>query len=176
MNIKRNTSSFKEKNRVSFFDNIFYWIWTTVPSKGFPDRSFVVVTVCQFSYVLLFVSILLTLFDDQVQLCIYDKPEPIAIPMLILLIILSFINLKIYDEKKYQKLEHDFRLMSVPQRKKYKNIFFLFLLTTILVILVDIMLLYSYNSHMNNLTIRVSFKLTSLIATGNYQGFDVDVL
>ena len=124
----------------------------TVPSKGFPDRSFVVVTVCQFSYVLLFVSILLTLFDDQVQLCIYDKPEPIAIPMLILLIILSFINLKIYDEKKYQKLEHDFRLMSVPQRKKYKNIFFLFLLTTILVILVDIMLLYSYNSHMNNLT------------------------
>ena len=83
MNIKRNTSSFKEKNRVSFFDNIFYWIWTTVPSKGFPDRSFVVVTVCQFSYVLLFVSILLTLFDDQVQLCIYDKPEPIAIPMLI---------------------------------------------------------------------------------------------
>lgn len=101
---------------------------------------------------LLFVSILLTLFDDQVQLCIYDKPEPIAIPMLILLIILSFINLKIYDEKKYQKLEHDFRLMSVPQRKKYKNIFFLFLLTTILVILVDIMLLYSYNSHMNNLT------------------------
>ncbi|EGM98743.1 hypothetical protein HMPREF1018_04780, partial [Bacteroides fragilis] len=20
--------------RVSFFDNIFYWIWTTVPSKG----------------------------------------------------------------------------------------------------------------------------------------------
>lgn len=152
MNIKRNTSSFKEKNRVSFFDNIFYWIWTTVPSKGFPDRSFVVVTVCLFSYVLLFVSILLTLFDDQVQLCIYDKPEPIAIPMLILLIILSFINLKIYDEKKYQKLEHDFRLMSVPQRKKYKNIFFLFLLTTILVILVDIMLLYSYNSHMNNLT------------------------
>lgn len=152
MNIKRNTSSFKEKNRVSFFDNIFYWIWTIVPSKGFPDRSFVVVTVCQFSYVLLFVSILLTLFDDQVQLCIYDKPEPIAIPMLILLIILSFINLKIYDEKKYQKLEHDFRLMSVPQRKKYKNIFFLFLLTTILVILVDIMLLYSYNSHMNNLT------------------------
>lgn len=152
MNIKRNTSSFKEKNRVSFFDNIFYWIWTTVPSKEFPDRSFVVVTVCQFSYVLLFVFILLTLFDDQVQLCIYDKPEPIAIPMLILLIILSFINLKIYDEKKYQKLEHGFRLMSVPQRKKYKNIFFLFLLTTILVILVDIMLLYSYNSHMNNLT------------------------
>jgi len=179
MNIKRNTSSFKEKNRVSFFDNIFYWIWTTVPSKGFPDRSFVVVTVCQFSYVLLFVSILLTLFDDQVQLCIYDKPEPIAIPMLILLIILSFINLKIYDEKKYQKLEHDFRLMSVPQRKKYKNIFFLFLLTTILVILVDIMLLYSYNSHMNFSLyeiIRVSFKLTSLIAIGNYQGFDVDVL
>lgn len=179
MNIKRNTSSFKEKNRVSFFDNIFYWIWTTVPSKGFPDRSFVVVTVCQFSYVLLFVSILLTLFDDQVQLCIYDKPEPIAIPMLILLIILSFINLKIYDEKKYQKLEHDFRLMSVPQRKKYKNIFFLFLLTTILVILVDIMLLYSYNSHMKFSLyeiIRVSFKLTSLIATGNYQGFDVDVL
>lgn len=38
--------------------------------------------------------------------------------------ILSFINLKIYDEKKYQKLEHDFRLMSVPQRKKHKNIFF----------------------------------------------------
>ena len=179
MNIKRNTSSFKEKNRVSFFDNIFYWIWTTVPSKGFPDRSFVVVTVCQFSYVLLFVSILLTLFDDQVQLCIYDKPEPIAIPMLILLIILSFINLKIYDEKKYQKLEHDFRLMSVPQRKKYKNIFFLFLLTTILVILVDIMLLYSYNSHMKFSLyeiIRVSFKLTSLIAIGNYQGFDVDVL
>lgn len=150
--VKRNNILFQRKNRVSFFDNIFYWIWTTVPSKGFPDRSFVVVTVCQFSYVLLFVSILLTLFDDQVQLCIYDKPEPIAIPMLILLIILSFINLKIYDEKKYQKLEHDFRLMSVPQRKKYKNIFFLFLLTTILVILVDIMLLYSYNSHMNNLT------------------------
>lgn len=38
---------------------------------------------------LLFVSILLTLFDDQVQLCIYDKPEPIAIPMLILLIMKS---------------------------------------------------------------------------------------
>lgn len=40
--------------------------------------------------------------------------------------ILSFINLKIYDEKKYQKLEHDFRLMSVPQRKNIK-IFFSFL-------------------------------------------------
>ena len=80
--LKEIISSFREKNRVSFFDNIFYWIWTTVPSKGFPDRSFVVVTVCQFSYVLLFVSILLTLFDDQVQLCIYDKPEPIALSLI----------------------------------------------------------------------------------------------
>lgn len=26
--------------------------------------------------------------------------------------------------KNIKKLEHDFRLMSVPQRKKYKNIFF----------------------------------------------------
>lgn len=76
----------------------------------------------------------------------FEKREQFVLPFI------SFINLKIYDEKKYQKLEHDFRLMSVPQRKKYKNIFFLFLLTTILVILVDIMLLYSYNSHMNNLT------------------------
>ena len=50
MNIKRNTSSFKEKNRVSFFDNIFYWIWTTVPSKGFPDRSFVVVTAVSYTH------------------------------------------------------------------------------------------------------------------------------
>ena len=65
--LKEIISSFREKNRVSFFDNIFYWIWTTVPSKGFPDRSFVVVTVCQFSYVLLFVSILLTLFDVSFQ-------------------------------------------------------------------------------------------------------------
>ena len=92
------------------------------------------------------------LFSIRIRRTFQLVSTPIAIPMLILLIILSFINLKIYDEKKYQKLEHGFRLMSVPQRKKYKNIFFLFLLTTILVILVDIMLLYSYNSHMNNLT------------------------
>ena len=107
---------------MEFHFSIIYFIgfWTTVPSKGFPDRSFVVVTVCQFSYVLLFVSILLTLFDDQVQLCIYDKPEPIAIPMLILLIILSFINLKIYDdEQKYQKIgTMTLRLMSCSTKKK----------------------------------------------------------
>lgn len=71
MNTKLKKFSVKEKNKISFTDNIFYWIWTSVPSKGFPDRTFAILTIFQFSYALFFVSILLTLFNDEIQLWIY---------------------------------------------------------------------------------------------------------
>lgn len=151
MNTKLKKFSVKEKNKISFTDNIFYWIWTSVPSKGFPDRTFAILTIFQFSYALFFVSILLTLFNDEIQLWIYNKPEPIAIPMCILFIALLLINMKIYNEKKYKKLASNFRLMPIMEKKKSKNIFFLFSFITILIILTDIILLYSYNSHINNL-------------------------
>lgn len=146
-----NKYSQNERNPISFLDNIFYWIWSSVPSNGFPDRTFVAITVCQFSYILLIVSALLTLLDDKFQLLLYYKSEYIIIPMFILLIVLFLVNFRIFNEKKYLFLASCYKLMPTMEKKKNKDVFHAFILVTILVIIIDIVLLWDYNSHINSL-------------------------
>jgi hypothetical protein len=136
---------------VSFFDNIFYWFWSYTPSNGFPDRAFAIITVCQFSYPLLLFSIFLNVTDIDTQLNIYNNPVLFVVPLPILLIVCLVFNLIRYDEKRYNKIKRDFDEMFVIEKRKNRSVFFRFLLTTIVVIIVDSILIYLYISRMKSL-------------------------
>jgi hypothetical protein len=66
-----------KRKKVSFFDNIFYWLWFCTTSKGFPERSFAVVTIFQFAYLIFVVSLVLITLSDRTLLLLYEKPEPV---------------------------------------------------------------------------------------------------
>jgi hypothetical protein len=136
---------------VSFFDNIFYWFWSYTPSNEFPDRAFAIITVCQFSYPLLLFSIFLNVTDIDTQLNIYNNPVLFVVPLPILLIVCLVFNLIRYDEKRYNKIKRDFDEMFVIEKRKNRSVFFRFLLTTIVVIIVDSILIYLYISRMKSL-------------------------
>ncbi|WP_417176291.1 hypothetical protein [Alistipes putredinis] len=146
-----NVPPLKDKYKISFFDNIFYWLWTTAPLNGFPDRSFAIITFCQFSYILCFVSILLNLLDIEVQSKLYQNPKPVAIPVITILVTLLLINLNVYSDKKYHRLASDFQQIHIEERKKLKKKFHSFVVVTIIIILIDVVLLYLYNSHLTTI-------------------------
>lgn len=144
--MKQNRVPLHEKNKISILDNVFYWVWRAVSSGGFADRSFAMIAVIQFAYLLLVPSIVLALLDVRVQLYIYNHPKPVALPLLLVFILLLGVNMRIYDEKRYIRLAHRFRDIPVSMQRKFRTNFFLFIWVTILVIAADIMLLFTFHS------------------------------
>ena len=124
-----------------FFDNIFYWFWRITPSKGFPDRSFALLTVMQFSYVLFVVILIWSALPAEVKLSLYENPKPVAVPVMVIYIVLLIVNSRMYDEKRYKQLCRIYEQMSAKDIRKRKTRFLLFTLLTIIIALLDILLL-----------------------------------
>lgn len=128
----------KRENKIKFFDNIFYWIWKYT-LIGFPDRSFVFISVLQFIYVLLVISIGLILLDKETILWLCDLDLRISIsPIIIVYIIIIIYNGKIYNEEKFQLLQNAFQNMNRKSVLRYRIIFFSFLVLTLCLLFVSI--------------------------------------
>ena len=75
-----------QNDKISFCDNIFYWLWHNTPKRGFPDRTFAIIAVLQFSYIVFFVMILLILLNIVIERSIADSFELLSSPLFILFV------------------------------------------------------------------------------------------
>lgn len=132
-------------NKVKFLDNIFYWIWHFT-LKGFPDRAFAAISVIQYAYFIFIIAIVLQLLNDESIIWLYSRREStlINLPLASVFLFLVYLNMKIYNKKKYISLREKYLSMDKTQVQKHKNTFFIFISTTVLIIILEIKLLISY--------------------------------
>ena len=127
-----------QNDKISFFDNIFYWLWHNAPKRGFPDRTFAIIAVLQFSYTVFFMTMLLILLNIAIERSIADSFELLSSPLLILFVLLILINMKIYNESKYEKLQTHFNKLSLKEVKIYKKKFFYSMLISAIIIVIEL--------------------------------------
>ena len=114
--------------RISFWDNIFYWLWH-LTRHGFPDRSFVAVALMQYVYVVLFTAVVLNYLDSQTawHLYILHKSKGILGYILVPFVILFLVNGRIYKESRYERLKADFVRIDISEKKRRSTIFWIFI-------------------------------------------------
>lgn len=128
-----------QNDKISFCDNIFYWLWHNTPKRGFPDRTFAIIAVLQFSYIVFFVIMLLILLNIVIERSIVDSFELLSSPLFILFVFLILINMKIYNENKYKKLQTHFNKLSLKEVKIYKKKFFYSMLISVIIIVIELL-------------------------------------
>ena len=133
-------------NKIFYFDNIFYWLWRSSPSRGFPDRSYIIIAALQFAYLLLIVGVILVSFPMEIKIELYDNPKPIAAPAAIIFIGLLVICSHLYNKRKFQELTHIYDRMQTTEIEKNRKRFVRFIYISIIVVLADVLLMYAYHS------------------------------
>lgn len=90
-----------------FFDHFFYWMWRSC-RHGFPDRSFVVISVVQFACLLFPVAVVLQFLDSPSVRFLYETDNRLTLfPLILPFPILLWRNMRIYTEERYRMM-HDF--------------------------------------------------------------------
>lgn len=128
------------KNKILFWDNIFFWIWSYTPKGGYAHRSYGVVTLIQYAYLLLIISIVINCLNWETALWIYSNQKNVIFGVGMIFPLLFFVNSFIYNDHKYQNLGDKFMRMTSDRRKRLKKTFFIFLGITAIVILMEIKL------------------------------------
>jgi hypothetical protein len=138
----RNTTL--KKNKISFWENIFFWIWFYTPKSGYAHRSYGVITIIQYIYIIFVIGILLNCLNLKNSLLLYSNIKEFIFFVGILFPILFFINMTIYNHIKYKKLQDLFSKMTTINRIKQKKKFYVFIILTMLVMCIDIALLNEF--------------------------------
>lgn len=119
--------------RISFWDNIFYWLWH-LAKHGLPHRSFATVTVMQYVYIVLFIAIVLNCLDSSTawHLYILHKSKEILGYILVPFVLLLLVNGQICKESHYERLKAEFDRMENSEKKRHRTIFWIFTSITLL--------------------------------------------
>ena len=119
--------------RISFWDNIFYWLWYS-SKHGLPDRTFATITIMQYVYVVLFTAVILNCLDSPTawHLYIFHKSKGILGYILGPFVILLLVNGRICKESRYERLKAKFDQMENYEKKKYRIVFWIFTGITLL--------------------------------------------
>jgi hypothetical protein len=145
--MKINTIISDKDIKISFFDNIFYWLWHYTPERGLPDRSFGIISISQFACFMFCISLILNMLNDKMIVVLYEIDTKITIIPLVfvfIFILLFFVNMKIYNEQKYLILKELYVQMNRKQKSKYKKTFFIYFIVIILVAVIAIKMLILY--------------------------------
>lgn len=110
---------------ISISDSIFYRLWRTAPSSGFPDRSFAVIAVIQVAWIMLPILTLGNLPICRIVPAISPYyPDAVLWPSLPLFIVLLAYDIKRYNEEHYLRLHKTITGMSFHKWKslRYRTI------------------------------------------------------
>ena len=87
-----------------FFDHFFYWMWRSC-WHGFPDRSFVVISVVQFACLLFPVAVVLQFLDTPAVRFLYETDNRLTLfPLILPFPVLLWRNMRIYTEERYRMM------------------------------------------------------------------------
>lgn len=149
----------KKYSKISFYDNIFYWLWNWGDRRNeqamkegknyrvaLPERSFSIIAIFQFACIMFFISLVMHTFSKEVIIYLYEIDKRFTIvPLGIIFLILLFINMNIYNEKKYRILKDKYAGMNKEQKMKSKKIFITYTLVNILIAILAVKLWYAYS-------------------------------
>ena len=133
-------------NRISFWDNVFFWIWHYTPKSGYAHRSFGVISIIQYTYILLVIAILLNCLSYKNSLLLYSNIKEFIFGVGILFPALFFINMSIYNKARYDKLHDLVSKMNNSDKARKKKTFCIFIIITILIACIDIILFNEFKN------------------------------
>lgn len=132
-------------SKPSYFGHIFYWLWECTPRHGFPDRSWMIITVAQFAYFLLPIALCTLLFsDDTVRVLCEANDNLKYLPIATVFVIMVWRNLCIYNKRKYQQIKEYYMQVSPVERIRRKRHYLLFVTITVIVIVMEVWLFNLY--------------------------------
>jgi hypothetical protein len=141
----RNTIS--NKNKILFWDNIFFWVRSYTPKGGYAHRAYGVITLIQYVYLLLIISIVVNCLDWETALWIYSNQKNIIFAVGIIFPLLFFANSLIYNDHKYQSLDDKFMQITSGKKKKLKRTFFIVLGITAIIVFIEIKLFHLFEEN-----------------------------
>lgn len=128
-----------------FFDHFFYWMWRSC-RHGFPDRSFVVISVVQFACLLFPVAVVLQFLDSPSVRFLYETDNRLTLfPLILPFPILLWRNMRIYTEERYRMMHDFYGAFHVSVRQRYRLRFLVCTVLAVLAILLEIWLFTLYH-------------------------------
>lgn len=120
-----------------FFDHFFYWMWRSC-RHGFPDRSFVVISVVQFACLLFPVAVVLQFLDSPSVRFLYETDNRLTLfPLILPFPILLWRNMRIYTEERYRMMHDFYGAFHVSVRQRYRLRFLVCTVLAVLAILLE---------------------------------------
>ena len=126
--------------KISFFDNIYYWIRTSTPKKGLSERSFFILFVSQFAYFMFFIALILNILNDKTVIALYNMEKTIVVWVGYFLLFIATVQCVIYNKKKYLVLKDTYARMSDSERQETKKIFQIYIFVSLLTGIVSVKL------------------------------------
>jgi len=147
-------------NKISFFENIFYWPynWGEIRNEqalkrdsslrvALPERSFALISLYQYIYFMFFISLILHTLNDETIVKLYEIDEHLTIvPLVAVYLILLFLNAIIFNEKKYNMLKEKYAGMSKEEKQTRKKTSVIFAIVSLLIGIVTIKLWLLYDN------------------------------
>jgi hypothetical protein len=152
------TQQKEDNSKISFFENVFYWLWrsgewrnekaarTGCPYRvALPERSPAVISIWQYTYFMLCISLIAHTFSDKMIVNLYMIDERITIlPLVVVFIVLVLVHDKVFDEKKYNTLKAKYLQMPYTEIKERRRAYRFFSFVSILVGILTVWLWVAY--------------------------------
>ena len=126
--------------KISFFDNIYYWIRSSAPKRGLPERSFFILFVSKFAYFIFFVALILHTLNDETVITLYKMEKTIVVCVVYFLLFIATVQCIVYNKTKYLVLKDKYARMSDAERQERKKIFKIYIFVSILTGIVSVIL------------------------------------
>ncbi len=119
---------------------------------GFPDRSFVVISVVQFACLLFPVAVVLQFLDSPSVRFLYETDNRLTLfPLILPFPILLWRNMRIYTEERYRMMHDFYGAFHVSVRQRYRLRFLVCTVLAVLAILLEIWLFTLYHDRCSDM-------------------------
>jgi len=126
------------EGKTGFYDNIFYWLWNASSGvNGLPDRTFAIITVCQFANIYLVVLLASRICNSYL---FQVSREVIYGIGLLLFVFLLLTNMVRYTETKFRMQKEQFNRLSAYEVRRRKMVFRVYLWIVLLSVIAIILL------------------------------------
>lgn len=146
--MKTNTPKKKDNppKNPKFFDHLFYWLWHYT-RHGFPDRSFVTISVIQLACLLFPVAVTLQFISIPAIHFLYEADSRLTIlPAMVLFLVLIWKNGRIYTDPHYHMIQHYYGSLPASKQQYHHRRFLVCMATAATIIALDVWLFIRYGT------------------------------
>jgi len=143
-----------EKIKITFFENIFYWLWNWGEKRNeeaakegsclraaAPERSHALITGFQYANFMFFISLILNMLNRKTIVSFFEiNPIFTLAPLVSGFVILLIVHGMIFNKKKYNKLKEKYAQMTDTERREAKKTYIIYAIVSILTGIIAVIL------------------------------------